>query len=112
MECITIIEKASELRIADCSGVVVIQEPRQTVSLESKGDVLVQSSFKTFKFIASEGQEDFEMPSTPDKNSINLFINGIHQDLTDDFTVVGKTITILGGVDAGDKVSGNYAEAV
>ena len=112
MECVTIIEKASELRIADCSGVVVIQEPRQTVSLESKGDVLVQSSFKTFKFIASEGQEDFEMPSTPYKNSINLFINGIHQDLTDDFTVVGKTITILGGVDAGDKVSGNYAESV
>jgi len=112
MECITIIEKASELRIADCSGVVVIQEPRTTVSLESKGDVLVQNSFKTFKFIASEGQEDFELPTTPDQRSINLFINGVHQDLGHDFTVSGAVITIPGGVDAGDKVSGNYAEAV
>jgi hypothetical protein len=90
----------------------VIQEPRQTLSLESKGDVLVQSSFKTFKFTASEGQTNFELPSTPDKKSINLFINGVHQDLTDDFTVDGRTITIPGGVDAGDKVSGNYAEAL
>lgn len=112
MECVTIIEKASELRVADCSGEVVIQEPRTTVSLESKGDVLVRNAFKKFKFIATEGQEAFVLPTTPDQNSINLFINGVHQDLTDDFTVVDKTITISWGLDAGDKVSGNYAEAL
>ena len=116
MESVTIVESYETLSFVDGEETIVIQQPRETVQFQEQGILIVQVPFVfvPFHFVATEGQIDFVLDSSPLSNGVLSFmVNGIGQSQAKgDFSVEGATITVDAMLQEGDEVAGVYAQAI
>jgi len=62
------------------------------------------------KFTATVGQTVFQLSGTPRAGSLEVFRNGVAFG-ADEFSVTGSTLTLNGGVDAGDIIDTRFVVA-
>jgi hypothetical protein len=95
---------------------IVIQQPRETIEFKEQGVVIVQVpfTFVPFHFMATEGQTEFILSSSPRPHGVlSCMINGIGQsEARGDFSVVGAILIFNEELQESDEVAGVYAQAI
>jgi hypothetical protein len=90
---------------------VTVLRPENIINITAERIMLPSIVFKDFTFTATEGQTVFTLASAPASPMILVWINGVGQNLAaGDYTIVGTTLTLSSGVNAGDTVFGVYQE--
>lgn len=58
--------------------------------------------------LVDSNNDEFTLSSSPMADSLQLYLNGVRQKITDDYTISGTTITFVTPPTTGDKITADY----